>query len=101
MPFWILDCRFWIEERLTGQASHLGSHSTNFISCISKSNGYQLKDPFPDNLLFLKRAYTILDFRLAILDWRKPCQSSVPPILLLASPSQIGISKISSVGYLS
>ena len=40
IPFWILDCRFWIEERLTGQASHVGSHSANFISCIFKSNWY-------------------------------------------------------------
>ena len=40
VPFWILDCRFWIEERLTGQAFHLGRHSANFISGISKSNGY-------------------------------------------------------------
>ena len=34
IPFWILDCRFWLEGKLTGQASHLGKHSANFISCI-------------------------------------------------------------------
>jgi len=46
MPFWILDWRFWIEESLAGQASHLGSHSAHFINCISKPNGYHCSTAF-------------------------------------------------------
>jgi|GEM_PF-3964418 len=44
-----------------------------------------LAEPGPD---------TILAFRLAILDWRKPYWESVPPILSIVSSSQIGMSGI-------
>ena len=44
MPFRFLDWRFWIEESLAGQASHLGSRSADFISCIFKLNRYDRKD---------------------------------------------------------